>query len=171
MATAVYRITSNEVIAISQADHPFDQADTNYFGVISGATYPDGYDRFDPDGNERVLGYAKIVDGTSVRNATQEEIDTFEGFETADENLMDKARAQDLFETHPQFRKMMIAFADILKDEFNIVRERITTIQNAAVGADNFGEFKLAMLALSDLNDRTLAQLKTAIKNRMSEND
>lgn len=148
MTTALYRINGGEVVKISPTDQTFDQRDATYWAVATDPNFPDGTElREGGDGPLRVLGYAKIIDGADCRNATQPEIDNFAAAETADENLMDRDGARDLFENHPRFRKMMIAFADIIKDEINILR------------------------AEHSLADRTLAQLKTAMLNRMSEND
>lgn len=148
MTTVLYRTSGGEVVKISPTDQQFDQRDTNYWTVAADPAFPDGTElREGGNGPLRVLGFAKIIDGGSCRNATQPEIDGFAALETADENLMDKDGAIDLFQNHPRFRKMMVAFADIIKDEINILR------------------------ATQSLPDRTLAQLKTAIQNRMSEND
>jgi len=148
MTTVLYRVNGGEVVKISPTNQQFDQVDSNYWAVAADPAFPDGTElRQDESGPMRVLGYAKIMDGGSCRNATQPEIDGFAALETADENLMDRDGAKDLFQAHPRFRKMMIAFADILKDEINILR------------------------AEHALPARTLNQLKTAMLNRMSEND
>ena len=150
MATTVqYRINGGEVIKISLAGQPFTGLPGTevYWGVLTDPPLPDGTVIRDGDEELRVLGFAKINDGGTVRNATQPEIDGWAAQETTDDNLQDRDGAIDLFQTHPRFRKMMIAFADIIKDEINILR------------------------ATQSLPDRTLAQLKNAIQNRMSEND
>jgi hypothetical protein len=149
MTTALYRTNGGEVVKISLTDQTFDQRDTDYWTVAADPAFPDGTE-LRPDegaGPLRTLGYAKIMDGGSCRNATQPEIDAFPAALLADENLMDRDGAKDLFQFHPRFRKMMIAFADILKDEINILR------------------------AEHALPARTLNQLKTAMLNRMSEDD
>jgi len=152
MATVLYRVNGGEVIKISPMNQTFDQRDTNYWSVATDPAFPDGTELREDLGNDqlgplRTLGYAKIMDGGSCRNATQGEIDGFAALETADENLMDREGARDLFQTHPRFRKLMIALSDIIKDEINILR------------------------AEHGLPARTLVQLKTAMLNRMSEDD
>lgn len=150
MATVLYRTNGGEVIKISATNQTFADRDTNYWGVIADPAFPDGQNLRDPGpplGPLRELGFAKIIDGATCRNATAPEIAAFISAETADNNLMDRDGAKALFQTHPRFRKMMIAFADIIKDEINILR------------------------AQHALPDRTLAQLKTAMLNRMSEDD
>jgi hypothetical protein len=148
MTTVLYRVDGGEVVKISPTNQAFDERDTNYWGVAANPAFPDGSElRQDGSGPLRVLGFAKIMDGATCRNATAPEITAFTPAQTTDENLMDRDGARDLFQNHPRFRKMMIAFADILKDEINILR------------------------ATQALPDRTLVQLKTAMLNRMSEDD
>ncbi len=155
MATIVlYRISSAEVIKISTKGQLFSDRDTTYWGILTNPSFPDGLVLRENlgqgvQGPLRVLGFAKFANvGSNIcRNATQLEINGFDAAQTADDNKIDAQGAIDFFETHPQFRKMMVAFADIIKDEFNILR------------------------ALHALPNRTLGQLKTAIRNRISEND
>jgi hypothetical protein len=147
MATALYRISSNEVIEISLADNQFHEELDNFKAVITDPTLSDGSEFRDPNGDYRVLGYAKFNDSGTVRNATQEEIDTFAASQADDRNQRDATRAKEYFQDHPQFRRIMTAFASILVDEFNILR------------------------AEHSLNDRTLSQLKTAILNRIDKDD
>lgn len=145
--TVLYRINGGEVGKISVKGQLFADRNTTYWGVLIDPSFLDGTDVRDSSENLRVLGFAKIWDGTNVRNATQAEIDSFIVAEDNDDKLQDKDGAIELFQTHPRFRKMMIAFADVLKDEINILR------------------------ATQSLPDRTLVQLKTAIQDRISEND
>jgi hypothetical protein len=148
MTTVLYRTNGGEVVKISPTDQTFAERDSAYWSVAADPAFPDGIElREDGSGPLRELGFAKIMDGGSCRNATQPEIDGFPAAEAADEALQDRDGARDLFENHPRFRKMMIAFADIVKDEINILR------------------------AEHALPARTLNQLKTAMLNRMSEND
>jgi hypothetical protein len=171
MSTVLYRLSSNEVYKISPIDQSFDDRDAVYWGVVTDPSFPDGTAFKDPNGDLRVLGYSKILVGAIVRNATQEEIDTFQGFEDSDENKMDRDRAEFLFDTHPQFRKMMVAFADVLKDEFNILRQWEMDFKAVVAAASNLNDLKISVAAMDDLPDRTLTQLKTAIKDRLSEDD
>ena len=118
--TVLYRKSSNEVVKISAKGQTFSDRNTTYWGVLTDPTFTDGTECVDADFNLRVLGYSKIqVGGTTVRNATQLEIDTFAGFETADENLQDKTGAQDLFKIHPRFRKVFKAMLEEFVSEFD----------------------------------------------------
>ncbi len=177
MTTALYRISSNEVIKISIADQSFSNRNMPFFAVLTDPTTPDGASTrdlsTDPVGPLRVLGFAKIAEpgGNNIRNATQLEIDAFVTLETDDINQLDADQAGSLFQTHPQFRKMMAAFADILKDEINILRARNVQFQNDVAAAANLGQLKTAVALYSTQSDRTLAQLKTQINNRISKDD
>ncbi len=173
MTTALYRINGGEVIKISATDQTWSDRNTTYWGVLTDPSLPDGSDVLDPTDQARVLGYAKFADvgGNSVRNAIQAELDNFPVAQAADEDLQDAERATDLFLTHPQFRKLMTAYSDILKDELNIVRGWTLSFKAAVATAGNLGQLQSEVAALPDLGDRTLSQLKTAIQNRISEND
>ena len=136
---ALYRISSGEVTNIADS---IINTDPTYFAVLTDPTFTNGtmIDR-------RVFGQAKINDGGTVRNATQQEIDTFSELEHDDDNKAKSVSAVSYFKNHPEFRRIMTAFAAILVDEFNILR------------------------AEHGLADRTLAQFKTAIENRISKDD
>jgi hypothetical protein len=174
MATnALYRKSSGEVIKISPKGQTWPDIDATFWGVLVDPSFPDGTEFRHPSGLLRVLDYAKFADvgGNTVRNATQQEIDTFEAAQVDDENQQDAAGAGVLFETHPRFRKLMTAYSSILKDEFNLVRSWTRDFKAAVDAATSLADLKVSVAALPDLEDRTLAQLKTAIANRISKDD
>lgn len=173
MTTALYRKSSNEVVKISLTDQQFSDINATYWGVLTDPTLPDGTVTHDSLGALRVLGFAKIanVPGNIVRNATQLEIDTFALEQADDESLQDADAAISIFETHPRFRKVMIAYSDILKDEFNICRSWTRDLKAAVAASTSLANFQTRVAALPTLQDRTLSQLKTAIRNRISKDD
>lgn len=59
------------------------------------------------------------------------------------------------------------AFALAVLDEFNNVSDTLNAILNAADNANNLGDFKSAMVAIADRPQRTVAQLKTAVRNKI----
>lgn len=132
MTTALYRLGSMEVTKISLTDQTFSSLDPAEWGVLTNPTTPDGTSVRDESGRIagplRVEGLAKIAEPAvgpngNVRNATQAEIDTFAAAEKADEDKQDADRAGVLLETHSQFRKLFLAFADIVRTEVNTLRE------------------------------------------------
>jgi hypothetical protein len=180
--TVLYRISSNEVGKISLKGQPFSDRNQTYWGVLTDPPLPDGSAVREelPDGSYgplRQLGYAKINDSGTVRNATQPEIDTFAGFETDDENKQDAEHADGFIDasnptyTHPILRKLLVAQSDIIKDEINIVRGWTVSFKAEVAAANNLGDLKAGVATLPDLPDRTLAQLITQIKNRISKDD
>jgi hypothetical protein len=171
MTTALYRLSSNEVLKISVKNQSFADRDTTYWGMLTDPTLPDGSEVRDPNGDFRVLGYAKIVDGTTIRNATQAEIDTFEGFEIDDENQQDADAAKEFLASHPRFRKILVAMADIIKNEINIVRGWTVDFKAEVASANNLGDLQDRVALLPDLDDRTMAQFKNAMLNRVSKDD
>ena len=147
MTTALYRISSNEVLKISEADDLFTEFKSSFKEVAENITCPDGTDVISPSGERRILGYVKILDGTVVRNATQEEINTFAASETDDDNIRQASEATSYFQQDPKLRRILTAFADIIVSEINILRSE------------------------HGLANRTLSQLKTAIINRIDKDD
>lgn len=59
------------------------------------------------------------------------------------------------------------ALADIVKDELNILRGWIVSFKSEVALAITLADLKVRVAALPDLPDRTLSQLRTAIKNRI----
>ena len=173
--TVLYRINGGEVIKISEQGQLFDERNITYWGVVTDPNFPDGADIWDENEDIpelRILGFAKIFNGVdTVRNATQAEIDNFALAEDEDEKQQDADGAVEILEIHPRFRKLMIACASILVDEFNILRKWDRDFKNEVSQALNLSNFKTRVGSLPDLNDRSLSQLKTAIKNRISKDD
>lgn len=173
--TVLYRLSSNQVMKISLKGQPFADRNTNYWGVLTDPPLPDGTEnretingRLGPLG---VLGFQKIVDSGTVRNATQLEIDGFAAYATDDDNQQMADRAVELLSNHPQFRKLLTAYSDILKDEFNALRGWLRDFKVVVDSASNLNDIKVGVAALPNLLDRDLSQLKTAIVNRISKDD
>lgn len=173
MTTALYRISSGEVVKISLSDQMWDDRAPAFWGVLTTAAYPDGTQTRHIDRDLRELGFAKFADvgGNTVRNAVQAEIDTYAPAQEDDENQQDALGAGGLFLVHPRNRKLMTAFADIIKDEMNILRGWLAQFKADVAAAGNLGDLKSSVAAQPDLPDRTLAQLKTAITARIDKDD
>lgn len=59
------------------------------------------------------------------------------------------------------------AFALILLDELNLHAARVTAILDAVDGASNLAGLKTAVAAIPDVPQRTIAQLKTALRAKL----
>ena len=57
------------------------------------------------------------------------------------------------------------------KTEMNILRGWITQFKADVAAANNLADLKTSVAAQPDLPDRTLAQLKTAIRTRIDKDD
>lgn len=116
--TALYRISSKEVIKISLTGQAFADRNPTYWGVLTDPELPDGHQTREVIGGVlgplRALGFAKIaiVGSNTARNATAEEIAGWAVAEDDDTKRQDADRAQQLLD-HPQFGKL---FAAILKE-------------------------------------------------------
>lgn len=59
------------------------------------------------------------------------------------------------------------AFALVVLDEINLHATRITDILNAVDNASNLATLKSAVALIPDVPQRTIAQLKTALRNKL----
>ncbi len=148
MATALYRISSDEVVKISPKDQSFSDRDASVWGVLTDPTTPDGTDvrdtSTDPVGPLRVLGFSKIAEpgSNNVRNATQPEIDTFAAAQLDDDNQLDADQAADLGDVHPQFRKTFKAILKGAVRENNIMAARYNELRGEMLLASNLADLR-----------------------------
>lgn len=119
--TVLYRISSGEVCDISVSDSQFLEFDATYFGVLTDPPFPDGNEWRTPQGT-RGLGYTKINDNGTVRNATQQEIDGFDLYVESDENARIAENAKSLMQNDPKYRRIFIALIKELVDQLNVLR-------------------------------------------------
>lgn len=138
--TALYRISSNEVIKTSLSGQTFDdpRRDASLWAVLTDPTTPDGTDvrdNSDPQnlGPLREFGFAKIAEpgGNNIRDATAPEIGVegppptgFWLFKDEDEKQQDADRAADLGDLHPRLRKIFKALLKGIVRENNIMATR-----------------------------------------------
>jgi hypothetical protein len=112
-------------------------------------------------------------------SATQQQIDAANAIiaafadtpeaQAAWESDQAKATAHDSVDAIHADAKLLRAFADILKDELNILRAWLTDWKADVAAASSLANLQTRMAANSDLPARTLAQLKTALKNRIND--
>ena len=62
---------------------------------------------------------------------------------------------------------LLRAFAQAVLDEINLHATRITAILDAIDGASNLSQVKTAVGAIPDVPTRTIAQMKTATRNKL----
>jgi len=169
----IYRISSNEVdfIGTIPTGSPGRPYDPNNFAELTDPPLTDG-STFKP---KRVLGYAKINDSGTIRNATQEEIDTFAAAEIDDNNQIEADTAKVYFQNNPQFRRIMTAHTDILIEfEINKYRKWFRDFEEQMSLATSLANLQTRMAALCAANpmpDRELSQMRTQIINRISKDD
>ena len=116
----------------------------------------------DPD-LSAVAGFSSIywiITGDIVSLMTQAERDAVDAAQlTANRD----STAAQLDQLEGVFR----AFALALLDELNRHSSRVTAILDAIDGANNLAGVKTAIAAIPDLPQRTVAQLKAAIRNKL----
>lgn len=191
MATSVlYRKSSGEVKKISTKGQVFPHINITVFEYLIDPSLPDGtqnLERLDDIlGPSRQLGFQKIAIPASnlVRNATQEEIDTFAGFELEDNNQLDANGAVAFLENHPRFRKIFVGILKLLVDQLleksNVKQNEMITQWNSfksgIASANNLADIKSGVAGLpvitADLPDTaTLIQIKDQLKAMISKDD
>ena len=119
----LYRKNGGEVLGASKHADAYTSVDPVYFGMLIDPAFPDGVD----------IGVRKfaIPIGNTVRNATQIEMDNWPVAEAADDNLAARVKAKLAFTDDPQMRKILRAFASIVLDEINTLRQNPTTVYSA----------------------------------------
>lgn len=112
------------------------------------------------------LKYWKHSSGLIIEMTSQEKID-FDNAQTASQTLSIRTRAKAQltgFADSPLYQR---AFADILKDEINILRGWTVNFKAEVAAASNLADLKTRVAGLPTLNDRTLSQLKIALQSRV----
>lgn len=163
--TAVYRISSGEVTAISTENNPYDNEPSD-LAVITNATYPDGTTFI-----KRVLGSAKILDGTVIRNATQEEIDGFAAASINDYNIRMAAKSLKYFQSDAKFRLAIMAVIRGIIKEDNEQRLWIRTFMEAVALSTSLADFQSRVAGLDIPVDRELSDAKTYILGQINKDD
>ena len=169
--TALYRISSNEVYKISEENDIFAFDVSDQLAVATSVSTPDGDATWDTSGNLRVLGYSKILDGTTVRNATQEEIDTFAAFEAEDRNIKEADQATAYFQNDPKFRRAMIAIIKGIIKEDNEGRLWTRSFMAAVAASTSLANFQSRVAALDTPTDREFSDAKDYILGQISKDD
>ena len=170
----VYRISSGEVVRITEGE-TYDEENRVGFSLAVDPSFIDGQEWLDPNYEYKVLGYAKIHDNGTVRNATQEEIDGFSIAVLDDSNQIEADKAIAYFQNNPQFRRIMTAYTDILiESELNKYRKWFRDFEEQMSLATSLANLQTRMAALCAANpmpDRELSQMRTQIINRISKDD
>ena len=166
---AVYRISSNEVVKIG--DVVSLEGYGNLFAMLSDPTYTDGTDYKDPNGDLRVLGYAKINDGGVVRNATQPEIDTFAPAALDDKNQKWADRVVASIQNDPEMRRIVAALIKGIIKEDNDIRGWVQDFMDAVAASTSLADYQSRVAALDRPVDREFQDAKTYIINQVSKDD
>jgi len=166
----IYRISSGEVDVISVtpivSTIPGEPYDMEYKAKLTDPPFTDGTDL-----QKRVLGYAKINDNGTIRNATQNEIDTFAILQQDDRNKRDAAKAIGFMDTDPQFRRILIALIKGIIREDNQNRLWIRDFKAAVAASTSLADFQSRVAALDTPTDREFQDAKDYIIGQVSKDD
>jgi hypothetical protein len=108
----------------------------------------------------------------ALQGAAQPTIDAFDDSDVADaayQNLHARGAATSALEADTSFMwKALRGAAAVLVDEINLLRQRDRDRAVDVAAATSLADLKSRWAARADLTDRTLAQAKTAIENKIS---
>lgn len=108
------------------------------------------------------------VNGLALEEMTVQEKSSVDA-EIAAKVLADqRLGAMNILNSPESQSKAIRAFADIVKDEVNIVRQWMMSYKAEVAAATSLTNLQTRVAGLPNLSDRTLDQLKTAIINRIS---
>ena len=137
-------------------------------------TYPVGVNEGsikDPNVSQVIaqpMRYWKVVSG-SVVLMTAGEQNTVDAAITTANTLAVRAAAKAMLDGFLSSSLFQRAVADIIKDEINSLRGWVVSFKAQVALATNLANLQTRVAGLPDMPDRTLAQLKTAIKNRVDD--
>lgn len=167
--TAQYRISSGEVYGISTINQVYENG--QFLASTNSATYPDGTICLDPNGDLKVFGYAKIYDNGVIRNATQNEIDTFAAANIEDANIFNAEKALSHFESNIKFRMAIMAVIRGIVREDNENKQFDRDLLDVIATSTSLGDFQSRAAALDRPVDREVADAKTYILNQINKDD
>ena len=163
----LYRISSNEVNVITSDSIVAGNSDN---AIIVITDFPDGMETRSND-SLRVLGTAKILDGTTVRNATQEEIDTFLPAVLDDYAIRDAQQALKLFNSDVKLRKILAALIKGIIKEDNENRLWIRDFKDVVAASTSLANLQSRVAALDTPVDREFQDAKDYIISQVSKDD
>ena len=102
----------------------------------------------------------------AIVSYTAGEIATQDAADAAAQDLGTREGAKEEFVGFNSHSLVMRAFADILKDEFNDVRQWIEAFKAEVAAANNLADLKTRVAGLPAMPDRTLAQIRNQIDIR-----
>jgi hypothetical protein len=112
------------------------------------------------------IKYWKHVAG-AIQLMTQGERDAVDASIAAALLLARRTGGKDYIDSVEALGIILRAVADITKDELNILRQWLAAFKVEVAAASNLADLKTRVATLPATADRTLAQLKTAIKNKI----
>ena len=133
-----------------------------YLTSVNTPDYPVADWIIDPD-LSAVVGFPSIywvITGDVVTLMTQVERDA------VDATILEASR-DALISEIDNVEDILRAFANVLLDELNAQATKMAEISSIVDGAGNYSAFVTAMQGVSDYPQRTLAQLRTAIRNKL----
>ena len=157
----LYRKNGNKVIGASIDNSTYDSVNSTYYGTIIDPAIPDGGD----------LSVPKIVDGSSIRNATAPEIANFAVAEAADANLQNRESAISSIDNNVVQKKVLQAITSVIVDELNTLRQWEMSFKTEVAAATSLANLQTRVAGLPNLPDRTLAQAVTAVRAKINAGD
>jgi len=110
--------------------------------------------------------YWKHVAG-SVIEMTSGEKSAQDAQDAAAETATIRSGGKSIVDAKSDYGIIQRAFADIVKDEFNNIRQWLVSFKTESAASISLADFKVRIATLPNMPDRNLSQLRTAIQNRI----
>lgn len=104
-------------------------------------------------------------DAGTVRDMSAAEVAQVDAEDLLAAQLAERDGAKGRFDTGSGM--ILRAVADITKDELNLLRQWLQDFKAVVAGSNNLGQFAAGVAGLPDTPDRTLSQLRNAIRSRI----
>lgn len=150
---------------------PFRKTATHLHAAIE-AVCPIRSVHVDRDGPPLVASFVPTPAATPAQIAAAqlvlETFDSSEAAEDARENLRLRSRAVNIVNGKDAHHRLVRATAAVLIDELNLIRQWLVSFKAQVALASNLADLKTRVATLPNMPDRTLAQAKTAIENKLN---
>lgn len=164
----IYRLPSNTLTWRADLDEPEATEWTNRQIALNSWGFPE---RQVPDPNWTPGAGQTEDDRPKITLPAEYRVDVTDFDPVAERAIANRTTAKTILSAREPASALERALTSILVDEFNTLRSWLRDYKAAVAVASTLADLKTRVAALPNMPDRTLAQLRTAIENRIDSGD